>query len=257
MIFKFTYLFAAFDFISMAFFIASAVIGFLLCWVMLKDKLNNLQAQYDNVKASMDRLIDEYAAYKKTIDRSLVEKEEELVKVNRLVEHNQNMSNPKLSEAYQSLEHKLNALTTENDKLKAEFQNHDHSNIIEKLKTELEAAHMKLKKKDALLMQAKSEAFPSSDPDEILAYQKVVNKLKKKIIELNKNAISVDTELLMAKNKKLKKKLKKIKKTQTANQRPQPERVEYVETLDVKKLMEMIESGTLIKRRKSKVLSKN
>ncbi|MBT8234067.1 MAG: hypothetical protein HKO66_03235 [Saprospiraceae bacterium] len=259
--FYLTYLIGAFDPWSLAFYVASAIIGFLLGWAVFgsfKEKFAQLNQQHHMLKSSMDRLVDEYSNYKVAIDKSLLEKDEEMLKLNRLLRDTKDNSNPGLEKDYQALKGKYKDLKNAYLNLKSAYpKKKEIYKIVDQLKSELEDAKIKLKKQDILLLKAKSESFPRNNNKEIEAYKKHISKLNDKL-KVQKNSIkSIDIKELNKENKSLKKKLKKYKKQLNKKARVKTETVELVETIDVKKLIEFIESGKLLKRRKSKVLSKD
>lgn len=230
-----------------------------MAWVFLKERLKKMTNLHSTLKDSMDRLVDEYSDYKVSIDKSLAEKDEEMLRLNQQLRHNQNMTEARYEKSHKSLHEKLEHLQIENDNLKNSASiDKDAIVLINDLKSKLEASEVKLKKQDALLMKAKSEAFPREDSSEILAYKNLILKLNTKVEKLKKKTSpSEDVNELLSINKKLKKKYKKLKLKKSKKSNPKTKKIEYVETLDVKKLMEMIESGKLLKRRKSTVLSDN
>jgi|GEM_PF-4699490 len=246
------------DLTRMLFFIASAVIGFAMAWVFLQEKLKKTSEMHTTLKDSMDRLIDEYSDYKVSIDKSLADKDEEMLRLNQQLRHNQNLTEARYEKAYKTLQEKVNQLDIENNRLKtSNLKQTDLINRINDLKEQLDLADIKLKKQDVLLMKAKSEAFPREDSSTILAYENKINELKSKIDNLKKATPTKNLEELLLQNKKLKKKYKKLKKNKKNKVKQKAQKIEYVETLDVKKLMDLIESGKLLKRRKSTILSEN
>jgi len=252
------YLMVSADLLRMLFFIASGIIGFTMAWVFLREKISKMTKLHTSLKDSMDRLVDEYSNYKISIDKSLAEKDEAMLSLNQQLRHNQNMAEARFDKAYYTLQENVKKLTSENKNLKAaSLKKKDAVKLIGNLKTKLQESEVKLKKKDALLMKAKSESFPREDSKEIVAFKKEIAKLNSKIDKLKKasKVKTPDTDSYNAINKKLKKKIKKLKALKNLNAKT--EKIEYVETLDVKKLMDLIESGKLLKRRKSTVLSKN
>lgn len=238
---------------QLLFYIASGIIGFLLCLVWLYDykkKFNELEKLFKNNKDSTNRLINEYSEYKTSIDEKLSIKDQEIIELNKKLVQNtklftQNSNPDKWKNKFKNLEDLFEQYKLSKEK--------SHRETTNKLKIELLKASEKLRKKDALLMNAKKEAFPKDNSKEINTFKKKIEKLKLQIVDLEKNTSNKDFKKLIKKNKKLKKKLRELS---TVN-KIKAEKIEYVETLDVKKLLELIESGELLKRRKSVVLSRD
>ena len=196
----------------MLFFLASAAIGFAMAWIFLQEKLKKTAKLHSTLKDSMDRLVDEYSEYKVAIDNNLAEKDEEMLRLNQQLRHNQNMAESRYNKAYNSLQERVNQLKVENEHLKASaIKKKDAINLINDLKRKLAESKVKLKKQDSLLMQAKSEAFPSDNSMVTLGYKNEISKLNDKIDKLKKFSPSDDINKLLFINKKLKKKIKETK----------------------------------------------
>lgn len=224
-------------------YLLSALLGFLLSWMIFGRKAKELDMAKDEAqrnKSALDKLVMEFNNHKRSTAVELDAKDGEINKLNKL---NLTLSKSNLASSKTDdkellqLKERNEILSADNlklkGKLKAKNDNADvqdeFKNQIRLLEDKLTAAGQKIKKQDALILDAKRESFSRPNLKDIEAKNA---KLKSKV-----KALKDELKTTLEKNKKMKKKLKSAVSESV------------VETFDLEKLNNLIKSGDLVSKK--------
>lgn len=224
---------------------ASLLIGLLIGWLnwgVYKSKYNQLYTEASKDKHSLNKLIKDFKSFKKESESEIDQAHREKRKWKKLSEtlsmtKDDNSSNEDIDEWKRKCE-QLEKLLKKKNSSKHTSANKAQLILLEE---QLHEAEHKIKKQDLLLLKAKKEAFPTEQEPDTKGLKKQVKKLKAELED--KNTQIEGLPVLEKRNAKLRKKLIKLKKE--ASKRKQKETIQITESIDMKKLMHLLQEGTL------------